>query len=136
LILARPLQLGSIGYATGTYLFFAQLTRSREPEHGSTRSGLLRAAQEVGGPMSFSTVIFVFAYLPLFTMRGVEHAIFSPMSHTYAYCRSQAHGTMGPSHLINAEPVKQIDAKLTHELPGVTFNYSQNIEDNVNEALS
>jgi heavy metal efflux system protein len=44
-----------------------------------------RAAQEVGGPMFFSTLIFLVAFLPLFTMRGVEGAIFSPMSHTYAY---------------------------------------------------
>ena len=34
---------------------------------------------------SFSTLIFVIAFLPLFTMRGVEGAIFSPMSQTYAY---------------------------------------------------
>jgi heavy metal efflux system protein len=46
---------------------------------------ILRAAEEVGGPMLFSTIIFVIAFLPLFTMRGVEGAIFSPMSHTYAY---------------------------------------------------
>jgi cobalt-zinc-cadmium resistance protein CzcA len=44
-----------------------------------------RASLEVGGPMFFSTLIFVIAFLPLFTMRGVEGAIFSPMSHTYAY---------------------------------------------------
>ena len=35
--------------------------------------------------MIFSTLIFVIAFLPLFTMRGVEGAIFSPMSHTYAF---------------------------------------------------
>ena len=46
---------------------------------------ILRAAEEVGGPMFFSTIIFMIAFLPLFTMRGVEGAIFSPMSHTYAY---------------------------------------------------
>jgi heavy metal efflux system protein len=44
-----------------------------------------RASQEVGGPMFYSTIIFLIAFLPLFTMRGVEGAIFSPMSHTYAY---------------------------------------------------
>jgi cobalt-zinc-cadmium resistance protein CzcA len=44
-----------------------------------------RASLEVGGPMFFSTLIFLVAFLPLFTMRGVEGAIFSPMSHTYAY---------------------------------------------------
>ncbi len=51
---------------------------------------ILRAAQEVGGPMLFSTIIFVIAFLPLFTMRGVEGAIFSPMSHTYAYALGAA----------------------------------------------
>ena len=35
--------------------------------------------------MFFSTLIFLIAFLPLFTMRGVEGAIFSPMSHTYSY---------------------------------------------------
>jgi len=44
-----------------------------------------RASLEVGGPMFFSTLIFLIAFLPLFTMRGVEGAIFSPMSHTYAF---------------------------------------------------
>jgi cobalt-zinc-cadmium resistance protein CzcA len=40
--------------------------------------------------MLFSTLIFVIAFLPLFTMRGVEGAIFSPMSHTYAYALGTA----------------------------------------------
>jgi cobalt-zinc-cadmium resistance protein CzcA len=44
-----------------------------------------RAGEEVGEPMFFSTLIFVIAFLPLFTMRGVAGAIFSPMSHVYAY---------------------------------------------------
>jgi heavy metal efflux system protein len=51
---------------------------------------ILKAAQEVGEPMFFSTIIFVIAFLPLFTMRGVEGAIFSPMSHTYAYALGTA----------------------------------------------
>ncbi len=41
-------------------------------------------------PMLFSTIIFVIAFLPLFTMRGVEGVIFSPMSHTYAYALGTA----------------------------------------------
>ena len=41
-----------------------------------------------------------------------------------------------PGHLTKAELVRRIDDKLTHDFPGVTFGYSQNIEDNVNEALS
>ena len=58
--------------------------------HESAVGRILRAAQEVGGPMFFSTLIFVIAFLPLFTMRGVEGAIFSPMSHTYAYALGSA----------------------------------------------
>ena len=52
---------------------------------GDTLSSIAGAAQEVGGPMFYSTLIFLIAFLPLFTMQGVEGAIFSPMSHTYAY---------------------------------------------------
>src|SRR5258708_30612180 len=61
-----------------------------ERSHESYRLRILAAAQEVGGPMFFSTLIFVIAFLPLFTMRGVEGAIFSPMSHTYAFALSTA----------------------------------------------
>jgi cobalt-zinc-cadmium resistance protein CzcA len=56
-----------------------------DPGTGDTLSSISRAAQEVGGPMFYSTLIFLIAFLPLFTMQGVEGAIFSPMSHTYAY---------------------------------------------------
>ncbi|HUO06055.1 MAG TPA: CusA/CzcA family heavy metal efflux RND transporter [Candidatus Binataceae bacterium] len=61
-----------------------------ELSHESFRTRILRAAQEVGEPMLFSTVVFVIAFLPLFTMRGVEGAIFSPMSHTYAFALGTA----------------------------------------------
>ena len=61
-----------------------------ERSHESYRLRILAAAQEVGGPMFFSTIIFVIAFLPLFTMRGVEGAIFSPMSHTYAFALGTA----------------------------------------------
>jgi Cu/Ag efflux pump CusA len=63
---------------------------SSEFSHESAGGRILRAAQEVGGPMLFSTLIFVIAFLPLFTMRGVEGAIFSPMSHTFAYALATA----------------------------------------------
>ncbi|HTY53872.1 MAG TPA: efflux RND transporter permease subunit, partial [Candidatus Binataceae bacterium] len=55
------------------------------PESEDTFNSILNASKEVGGPMFYSTLIFLIAFLPLFTMRGVEGAIFSPMSHTYAY---------------------------------------------------
>ncbi len=50
-----------------------------------TYHAILNASKEVGGPMFYSTLIFLIAFLPLFTMKGVEGAIFSPMSHTYAF---------------------------------------------------
>jgi len=68
---------------------FRHLT-AHQAEHESSTHAILRAAQEVGGPIFFSTLIFLIAFLPLFTMRGVEGAIFSPMSHTYAYALGTA----------------------------------------------
>lgn len=46
---------------------------------------ILRSAQEVGGPMMFSSLIIAVAFLPLFTMTGVSGVIFSPMAITYAF---------------------------------------------------
>ncbi|HEY6401294.1 MAG TPA: CusA/CzcA family heavy metal efflux RND transporter [Blastocatellia bacterium] len=42
-----------------------------------------RAAHEVVKPIIFSTVIIVAAFLPLFTMTGVEGKVFGPMAMTY-----------------------------------------------------
>jgi Cu/Ag efflux pump CusA len=38
-----------------------------------------------GGAVFFSTVIIVAAFIPLFTMQGVEGQIFGPMARTYGY---------------------------------------------------
>ena len=66
------------------------LTADNQRSASTPLNAFCRAAQEVGGPMFFSTLIFLIAFLPLFTMRGVEGAIFSPMSHTYAYALATA----------------------------------------------
>jgi heavy metal efflux system protein len=68
---------------------FRHLT-SDTREHQTTGKAIARAAHEVGGPLFFSTLIFVIAFVPLFTMRNVEGAIFSPMSRTYAYALGTA----------------------------------------------
>ncbi len=52
---------------------------------GTSSERVLVAASEVGRPMAFSTVIIGVAFLPLFTLQGVEGVIFSPMAHTYAF---------------------------------------------------
>jgi heavy metal efflux system protein len=46
---------------------------------------VLHAATEVDMPIFFSVVITISAFLPLFTMQGVEGQIFGPMARTYAY---------------------------------------------------
>jgi heavy metal efflux system protein len=47
--------------------------------------GILGAAVEVDRAIFFSVMITIAAFLPLFTMQGVEGQIFGPMSRTYAY---------------------------------------------------
>ena len=46
---------------------------------------VLRAAIEVDRSILFSVLITIAAFLPLFTMQGVEGQIFGPMARTYAY---------------------------------------------------
>ncbi len=52
---------------------------------GTMPERILAGAREVGGPMTFSTLIIGSAFLPLFTMTGVSGVIFSPMATTYAF---------------------------------------------------
>ena len=46
---------------------------------------ILAAAVEVDKAIFFSVIITIAAFLPLFTMQGVEGQIFGPMARTYAY---------------------------------------------------
>ncbi len=46
---------------------------------------IIRASQELGQNLLFSTMIMVCALLPLFTMKGPEGQIFGPMADTYAF---------------------------------------------------
>lgn len=46
---------------------------------------VLRAANEVGPAIFFSALIILAAFIPLFTMGGIEGRIFGPMAKTYAY---------------------------------------------------
>jgi heavy metal efflux system protein len=46
---------------------------------------ILTAAVEVDRAIFFSVIITIAAFLPLFTMQGVEGQIFGPMARTYAY---------------------------------------------------
>ncbi|MFL1461689.1 efflux RND transporter permease subunit [Roseococcus sp. DSY-14] len=57
--------------------------------HAPGLSGLsltiLRAGGEVGKPIAFALAIVIVAFIPLFTMGGIEGRIFGPMAKTYAY---------------------------------------------------
>ncbi len=51
---------------------------------------ILISALQVDKAVFFSALITVAAFIPLFTMRGVEGAIFGPMARTYAYALAGA----------------------------------------------
>jgi len=63
--------------------------RLRQPVAPAGLSGLalvvLRAGGEVSTAIFFSALIIVAAFIPLFTMGGIEGRIFGPMAKTYAY---------------------------------------------------
>jgi cobalt-zinc-cadmium resistance protein CzcA len=93
---ANLISLGAIDFGIiidSTVIVVENINRHLTPDTTAARdlrTSILSASQEVGGPILFSTLVFVIAFLPLFTMRGVEGAIFSPMSHTYAYALGTA----------------------------------------------
>ena len=92
---ANLLSLGAVDFGIiidSTIIVVENIYRhlTSEDSPGGTVDCIRRASTEVGGPMFYSTLIFLIAFLPLFTMKGVEGVIFSPMSHTYAYALTVA----------------------------------------------
>lgn len=69
-------------------------TKSTQPTTGSMWTDRLRlffiSGLQVDKSILFSTLIIVAAFIPLFTMEGVEGRIFGPMARTYAYALSGA----------------------------------------------
>ena len=62
-----------------------RVTADREAGLTDKLNRILGAAVEVDKAIFFSVIITIAAFLPLFTMQGVEGQIFGPMSRTYAY---------------------------------------------------
>ncbi len=58
---------------------------SGERIHLPLKERIWLACKEVEKPLLFSTLIMVYAFLPLFTMQGPEGQIFGPMADTYAF---------------------------------------------------
>jgi cobalt-zinc-cadmium resistance protein CzcA len=64
----------------------------RDPTRGWTERLrlILVSVMQVNRAVFFSVLIIVAAFVPLFTMQGVEGAIFGPMARTYAYALTGA----------------------------------------------
>jgi cobalt-zinc-cadmium resistance protein CzcA len=60
------------------------------PHRHNIRRITVLAAQEVGKPIFFSSAIIVAAFIPLFTMTGVEGKVFGPMALTYGFALTGA----------------------------------------------
>src|SRR5881392_3075095 len=58
---------------------------SAETVMGMKKHGIMSAAADVSRSIFFAAAIIIAAFLPLFTLSGVEGNIFGPMARTYAY---------------------------------------------------
>ena len=89
---ANLISLGAIDFGVivnGTVILVENIFRhlhirheAHMDERKSLSSTLMDAAREVGSELFFTTIIIIAAFIPLFTMQGVEQKIFSPMAYT------------------------------------------------------
>lgn len=82
---------------------------------------LLISAKQVDRAVLFSSAITVAAFIPLFTMQGVEGQIFNPMARTYAYALTGAllaTFTVTPvlASLLLPRHVKETETRVVHVL--------------------
>src|SRR6266478_862871 len=63
----------------------SRVPSDRDVSFSDKLSWVLAGAVEVDKAIFFSVIITIAAFLPLFTMQGVEGQIFGPMARTYAY---------------------------------------------------
>jgi heavy metal efflux system protein len=88
---------------------------------------ILRAALEVDRAILFATLITVAAFIPLFTMQGVEGQIFSPMARTYGYALAGAllaTFTVSPA-LASLLMPKETDETETLVVRGIRWAYTR-----------
>jgi cobalt-zinc-cadmium resistance protein CzcA len=80
----------SVVMVENIYRHLAELGPSRDKVRQVSILAVQLAAQEVSRPIFFSSAIIVTAFLPLFTMQGVEGQIFGPMALTYGFALTGA----------------------------------------------
>jgi cobalt-zinc-cadmium resistance protein CzcA len=64
---------------------YRNLSHSHAGQELTLREKIVHASKEVQKGLFYSTIIMIFAMLPLFTMQGPEGQIFGPMADTYAF---------------------------------------------------
>ncbi len=52
---------------------------------GADLNAIVKVAEDIGKPILFSVLIIFVAFIPIFTMKGAESQIFSPVAKTYVY---------------------------------------------------
>jgi heavy metal efflux system protein len=85
---ANLISLGAVDFGIvvdSTVIMVENIFRHLGPHgKGTMLERIEQSAREMARPMTFSTLIIGFAFLPLFTMTGVSGVIFAPMARTYA----------------------------------------------------
>jgi heavy metal efflux system protein len=89
---ANLLSIGAVDFGIivdSTVIMVENIYRNLSHAHGtnelSLRERIMHASREVQKGLFYSTIIMIFAMLPLFTMQGPEGQIFGPMADTYAF---------------------------------------------------
>jgi len=62
---------------------YRRLSEAKSDLADTIKTTIIKAGKEVAGPIFFSMAIIIVAFLPLFTMQGVEGRIFGPLAITY-----------------------------------------------------
>ena len=62
---------------------YRRLSKKKSEVATDIKKTIIDAGKEVAGPIFFSMAIIIVAFLPLFTMQGVEGRIFGPLAITY-----------------------------------------------------
>ena len=110
----------------------------QDGEPSSKLTKVLHGAIEVDRSILFSVIITIAAFLPLFTMQGVEGQIFGPMARTYAYALIGAviatftvtpvlASLLLPAHIRDVETflVRYLRRGYEAVLPGVVAHYKR-----------
>jgi len=89
---ANLISMGAIdfGIIVDASVIMVENIHRRLGDGSHERQSIVEAGREVAAPILFSTAVIIVAFLPLFTMHGVEGRMFTPMAITYGLALSAA----------------------------------------------